>query len=249
MAVTAHCPVKVRVWAIIVQSQANTVSKTNDLRMDSGMLKQLLVSFLQITGQLLCATVVLAMLWANPGPPAPPKPPPPDVDGRLADISQKLKNTKPVDDTARRALQYSQQYLNEAKSALNARNNFAADRLAGAADALIHIAEHQQHLRDPDNRPVPPPDKIRNHLQRVYFRVRQSDYFVSQAHDPRLSSFPRWARDFYQLAIRACDRGDWLAADENGKCAEEVTKVLENLAQAAMPSSPEQAPPPPPELP
>jgi hypothetical protein len=118
--------------------------------------------------------------------------------------------------------------------------------MADAADALLHVAEHQQHLRAADGPKGPSPaGEIRDHLQRVYFRTQQADYFLSQSHDSRAASFPKWARDFYQLAVRAYERKDLIAADENAKCAEEIVKALESLAQAASPAN-IPAPPKPP---
>jgi hypothetical protein len=73
---------------------------------------------------------------------------------------------------------------------------------------------------------------IKDQLQRTYFRIQQADYFLSKAHDARAASFPRWSRDFYQLAVRAYERHDLLAAGENAESAEDVVRALENLAQA-----------------
>jgi hypothetical protein len=92
----------------------------------------------------------------------------------------------------------------------------------------------------------PPAEEIKDHLQRVYFRTQQPDYFLQQSQDPRAASFPKWARDFYQLALRAYDRKDMIAADENAKCADELVKALENLAQAATPMNIPPRPPRPP---
>jgi hypothetical protein len=118
--------------------------------------------------------------------------------------------------------------------------------LAVAADAMLHIAEHQQHLQDGPALAGPhPPEALKDHLQRVYFRTQQADYFLNQSHDARVTSFPKWARDFYQQALRAYDQKDMWAADENAKCADEVVTALENLAQTSTPA-PDPPPPPPP---
>ncbi|MDQ2777057.1 MAG: hypothetical protein M3Y57_19365 [Acidobacteriota bacterium] len=183
----------------------------------------------------------VALLWAQQPPPRPrpPKPPGPAI----SDIRWQLNATKPVDVTAKRALQFSHVYLARAEKVVRSGQLFTADRLAEAADSLLHIAEHQQHLRTgggPKGPPLAP--EIQDHLQRVYFRIQQADYFLQQSHDSQAVSFPKWARDFYQLALRAYDRKDMVAADENAKCAEEVVKALENLAQAASPAN---IPPPP----
>ena len=192
----------------------------------------------------------VAWLWAQAGPPRPPKPPGPGPGGahRIEDVRRKLASAKPVDVTAERALAYSRVFLADAEKALRSGQSFRADRMADAADALFHVAEHEQHRRTGGGPAGPPPAAaIGDHLQRVYFRTQQADYFLSQAHDVRARSFPKWARDFYQVAVRAYERKDLVAADENAKSAEEIVKALEDLAQAATPAAiPAPAPPPPP---
>jgi hypothetical protein len=123
--------------------------------------------------------------------------------------------------------------LASAEGAARSDQPFRADRLAAAADALLHVAEHQQHLRRGGgaNRP-PSANAIQDQLQRVYFRTQQADYFFNQSHDARAHSFPQWARDFYQLAVRDNERRDFIAADENAKSSDDVVRALENLAQA-----------------
>lgn len=143
---------------------------------------------------------------------------------------------KAVDVTAQRAVTYSREFLGSADQWLQSGQPFKADRLAEAADSFVHVAEHQEHLQargEPKGPPVPPPDAIQDHLQRVYFRIQQADFFLTQAHDPRADAFPKWARDFYQLAERDYERKDFLAADENAKSSDDVVRALENLAQAA----------------
>lgn len=219
--------------------------------MGIAMLRRCIVALFRTLGELGFLLVAFALLWAQHppplGPPGPPKPAGPEISDRLADIRRKLSSTKAVDVTAQRALQYSHEYLESAEKALRSGQSFVADRKAEAADALLHIAEHQQHIRKGGGPNGPPPaEEIRAHLEQVYFRTQQADYFFREANDAKVASFPKWARDFYQLALRAYDRKDLIAADENAKCAEEVVKALENLAQAATPAN---IPPPPPKPP
>jgi hypothetical protein len=186
--------------------------------------------------------VGLVLLWAQVGPPGPPKTP--GASNRIANIRRKLDSTKPVDINAQRAVEHARGFLASAEKASQSGQEFTADRIAEAAGALLHVAEHQQHLRSGGGPKGPPPaEEIQDHLQRVYFRTQQADYFFRQANDSRAASFPKWARDFYQLAVRSYERKDLIAADENAKCAEEIVKALENLAQAAAPGD---IPPPPP---
>lgn len=175
-----------------------------------------------------------AAAMQRPGPPAGP-PHPPNVQQRLSDVRQKLSAQRPVNVSAERALQYAKRYLDRAEQAYGEGHASRADRVAAAADSLIHIAEHQEHLMSAGGpKGSPPPHEIEEHLHFAYFRIRQADYFLAQSHDSVVAAqLPEWARGFYELAVRAYDRKQWIAADENAKCAEEVVKALENLAQAA----------------
>ena len=187
----------------------------------------------------------LVFPWAQSQPPGPP--PRPGPLNRQAEVRRKLNSTTAVDVTAQRALEYSRGFLASAEKASQSGQPFTADRMAEAADALIHVAEHQQHLRTGGGpKGPPPPADIQDHLQRVYFRTQQAEYFSLQSHDPRAASFPKWARDFYEMAVRAYERKDLVAADENAKCADEIVKALENLAQAATPTGIALPPPKPP---
>ena len=193
------------------------------------------------------AVLTAVWIWAQALPNRPPKPPkPPAPPDRIADVRRKLERIKPVDVTAQRALAYSRTFLKSAEQAEQSGRTFQADRLADAADSMIHVAEHQEHLRTGGGPKGPPPaESISDHLQQVYFRVQQADYFLKQSADSRAAAFPKWARDFYQLATRGYERKDWVAADENAKCAEEVVKCLEDLAQATTMTGPLPPPPPP----
>lgn len=162
----------------------------------------------------------------------------------MADVKRKLKLLEPIDVTAKRALEYGRTFLESAEKAKRAGKSFQADRLTDAADAMVHIAEHQAHLGNGGGGPKGPPtiEPVSDHLQHVYFRVQQADYFLKQSGDSRAAAFPKWARDFYQLAVQGYERKDQVAADENAKCAEEIVKCLEDLAQAVTMTGP---PPPP----
>ena len=167
------------------------------------------------------------------------------MPNRLEEIGARANSIQPVDATAKRAVEYSRMYLKKAQAAQGQRQQFVADRLADAADALLRVAEHQQHLRTGGGPKGPPPaPNIQSHLQRAYFRTQQAGYFFEQSKDRQAAALPDWAHAFYQLAVRAYDRQDLLAAEENAKSAEDIVKALESLAQAAAP-----VPPPPPPRP
>jgi hypothetical protein len=213
------------------------------------MLTQCPVAYVRILGRLGLVLMAVALLRSQqpPRPPGPPGPPRLGISDRLIELRRKLDSAPAANATARRALQFSRRYLESADRARRSGRLFTADRLAEAADALLHVAEHQQRLRSGGGPKGPPPaEEVQDHLQRVYFRTQQADYFLSQSHDPDAVSFPKWSRDFYELARRAYDRKDLLAADENAKCADEIVKALENLAQAATPAPPPLPPPGPP---
>ena len=182
---------------------------------------------------LLVVALFIPVLF-GPGMQQPPQPPvPPKPSDRLAEILRQTATTKAVDKTAQRALAYSRTFAESGEKRLQSGQYFAADRMAEAADALLHVAEHQQHLRTGgEPKGPPPPVPIQEQLQQTYFRIQQADYFLSQTHDARAASFPKWSRDFYQLAVRAYERHDLLAAGENAKSAEDIVRALENLAQA-----------------
>lgn len=215
--------------------------KEKRLRVGRRMLTQCPVAYIRILGGLGLVLMAVAALRSQQPPPSPGPPGPPrlGISDRLIELRRKLDSAPAVNGTARRALQFSRRYLESADRSRRSGQLFAADRLAEAADALLHVAEHQQHLRTGGGPKGPPPaEQVQDHLQRVYFRTQQADYFLSQSHDPDAASFPKWARDFYELARRAYDRKDLVAADENAKCADEIVRALENLAQAAPPPLP-----------
>jgi hypothetical protein len=218
--------------------------------------------------QLGTTAIVSGALWAQMPPPPPMDRPPARDErsfaDRLADSRQKRDHTRAVDTTAQRALEYATVYLDRADKALKSGQPFVCGRLLSAADALRHVALLRERLHEPD----PTPERDRHHgqdpvhdgdrppgldhfhdggdgppssadaLEWVYFRVQQADYFYEQSHDTEAKAFPKWARDFYQLAARDIDRRDLVAAEVNARCAEEVVRALENLAQAAAPMPP-----------
>jgi hypothetical protein len=131
---------------------------------------------------------------------------------------------------------FGMNYLDRSEQALNSGHLFAADRLLGAADAFQHVLDHLDRIRQGSNKPPPPPPQaISDHLRQVYFRLRLSDFFVREIPDPKPGRLPTLARQFYQSALQAYQAGNWLAADEYTKCADDITHALENLAQAAIP--------------
>jgi len=188
----------------------------------------------EMNGQIgLFVAALLMPVVLVPGMQQPPPPGPPNPPDRLDEILRQTATTKAVDKTAQRAIAYSRAFAESGEKRLQSGESFAAGRMAEAADAMLQVAEHQQHLRTGGGPKGPPrPLPIQDQLQRTYFKIQQADYFLSQAHDARAASFPKWSNDFYQLAVRAYERHDLRAADENAKSAEDIVRALENLAQA-----------------
>jgi hypothetical protein len=170
-----------------------------------------------------------------PPPPGPAGPPPP---GGWQGVRQRLIGAKPAGEVPRKMLALARTYLKKSES-LQLGSPFAATRILGAADALIRAAEHQQHLDQKEGPPPPNNAEITRHVDRVYFRLQQADYFVKQSGDPNAQTIADFARQYYQSALRASDKGDLRAADECAKSADELMRALENLAlSTALPPRP-----------
>jgi hypothetical protein len=148
-------------------------------------------------------------------------------------VRRRLADTKTAGTTAKNILALAKVYL--ARSDQERRSPFAATRYLVAADALSHAAEHRQHLLQKGG---PPPDRaeLTRHLERVYFRLQQADYFVKQSSDPNAESIAGFARQYYQEALRA--GADLRTADECAKTTEELIRALESLAQSTAPPPP-----------
>jgi hypothetical protein len=177
-----------------------------------------------------------------PGRPGPPGPPGPERDPRrlqqrIADVRRGLAQVQSQDPIEREIASFGMTYLDCSEQGLKNRQLFIADRMLGAADAFRHVLEHLNHIRQGPSKPppTPPPQAISDHLRRVYFRLRLSDFFLQQIPNPKPERLPFLARHFYQLALQAYQASNWLAADEYTKCADDITHALENLAQAAIP--------------
>lgn len=177
-----------------------------------------------------------------PGPGPGPGPPPP---GGSAGVRKKLVEVRPTGAAENKLLALARTYL-ERSDRIAGINRFASGRDLIAADALVHAAEHQQHIAEQTEPGPPQKDEIARHLERVYFRLQQADYFVRQSADPNAKVLAEFARQYYQDALRAQDRSESRVADECAKSADDVMRALESLAQASV-SRP--APPPPPRPP
>jgi len=161
-----------------------------------------------------------------PPPPVPGGPPPP---GGRQGVRQRLTEARPAAEPSRKILALAKAYLEKSES-LEGGSPFASTRVLIAADALIRAAEHQQHLQQKDGPPPPVGSEIMRHVERVYFRLQQADYFVKQSADPNAPAIADFARQYYQAALRAADNGDLRTADESAKSTDELMRALENLA-------------------
>lgn len=202
--------------------------------------------FVGVTGiWLLISGRAVPLVWSQEGPPLPPPPPaahpgPPRLDkqgvgeriqrerSRLSQLNVKDKDSEELISAARRELE-------RAEEKLRSNELYAADRLQAASDAFLHAAEHSVHLAEGPKGPVPQAAEIADHLQRVYFRLQQADFFAGSSGATVAKAFPALARRFYEQARKAYDSGSWFAADEHAKSADDTIRGLENLAQAAAP--------------
>jgi hypothetical protein len=180
-----------------------------------------------------------------PPPPAPPqgRPRPPRLDvaavtSHLQAVRRHLEEARPRDTDAEKLVEMARRALNTADQNVQAKDFFGADRRIAGADDLLHAAEHPSHLAEGPKGPVPREREIADHLQRVYFRLQQADYFASTSGEPDARLLPSVARKFYERARKAYDTEDWFAADEYAKSADDTIRGLENLAQAAVPEPP-----------
>ena len=110
--------------------------------------------------------------------------------------------------------------------------------MVAAADAFVTRRNILLTSRRRPGGPVPPAREIADHLQRVYFRLEQADFFAGRSTDVDAKALPTIARNYYEQARKAYDEGSWFAADEYAKSADDTVRGLENLAQAAAPEPP-----------
>ena len=179
-------------------------------------------------------------------PPPPPlrgRPGPPrlyraDVFDHIERVRRQLAESRPNDGDVATFIRAANLNLDKAEEKLRANDLLLADRLVAASDAFLHAAEHSQLIEEgPSGRRLQAPE-IAEHLQHIYFRLQQTEYFAQTSHDPGAEPLPGLARKFYERALQAYDRGDWLAADQYAKSSDDTIRGLENLAQAATPLPP-----------
>jgi hypothetical protein len=187
-------------------------------------------------------------LWSQQGPPTPPPPPrgrpgPPRLDARAIDdhiqkVRRHLEEINPTNQDCEMLLAVARHNLDRAEEKAHANDLFVADRLAAASDAFMHAAEHPLHLEEGPKGPRPDAEEISSHLQRVYFRLQQADFFAQTSGDENAKQLPDLARKFYERSLQAYDKNDWFGADEFAKSADDTIRGLENLAQSAAPPPP-----------
>jgi hypothetical protein len=188
------------------------------------------------------------LLWSQQGPPPPEPPPrgrpgPPRLDSRAIDdhiqkVRRHLQEVKPKDQDCEMLLALAGRNLDKAEEKAHGNDLFVADRLIVASDAFIRAAEHPLHVEEGPKGPRPDAEEIAGHLQGVYFRLQQSDFFARTSGDEKAKQLPGLARRFYEKSLQAYDKNDWFGADEFAKSADDTIRGLENLAQAATPPPP-----------
>ncbi len=181
------------------------------------------------------------------GRPAPPPPPPPDPARRMEEIRKRLaERPAPVGgartDAAQVAEQralvaFATQYLKEAEQAIQAGEQFKADRLIDAADACRRPLDHLRHIeeeqRAPTDRPAPPVP-LAVHLRQVYFRLRLADVFLQEIRPKAPTRLLEIARAYYARALAAQRAKQDRMAEEYAAAANDLTHALEHLAQGSI---------------
>jgi hypothetical protein len=186
----------------------------------------------------------------HPPPPVPSGPPPPPrmdargISERIERVRRDLAESNALDSDSAKLLLVARGTLNHAEHALRENDLSRAERLQAAADAFWRATEHPLHLTQPPKLPHPPVQarEIADHLQRVYFRLQQADFFATLSGDEDAKVLPGIARKFYERSREAYDRSAWFEADECAKSADDTLHGLENLAQAVPESAPPQRP-------
>lgn len=150
----------------------------------------------------------------------------------LAARLRKLRNRSPVLAQQQPLYTYTDGLLEEAESA--PAGSYLLGRLLKAADSLLDAgyeldAVKGQKPDKDDNR-----DRTARDLTDSYFRVKQGDYYASQARQRWARALPPMAQHFYQLARREYDRGANTLARRYAEAARELISALEALAQAAV---------------
>jgi hypothetical protein len=164
----------------------------------------------------------------------------------LKDIERHLPAVPPSGEPGSELANFVKMYLNQAQKALDERNTFAAARFADAADDCRRPLDHLRHIAEGSAEPGPKTQApAADRLRQLYFRLRLSKYFLQQIPDPKPKRILTLAQMFYQDSLKAAQAGESVAADEYGKCADDLTHALEHLAQGYAPGPPPPPPPPP----
>jgi hypothetical protein len=182
---------------------------------------------------------------AAPPPPAPPRPgtgpprpEPRDIVRHLQDIRWGLDHVDQRDADSDRVIGIARRILLAADQKLKSKDFLTADRLVGAADAFLHVAQHLSRLIERPQGPMPQRQEISEHLQHVYFRLQQVDFFSRSSADPDGEELSTLARKYYEQSRKQYDARNWFSSDEYAKSADDLVRGLENLAQAATPQPP-----------
>jgi hypothetical protein len=181
--------------------------------------------------------------WSQAPPPSPPpraRPAPPRLDANsvsehLRAVRRRLEQAKSTNSDTGKLLAMARRALDVADERAKAKDFFGAERRIAGADDLIHASEHPLHIAEGPKGPLPQAREVADHLQDVYFRLQQADYFATTSGEPDAQPLPSIARKFYEQAREAYDTGDWFVAEEYTKSAADTVRALENLAQAAAP--------------
>ena len=175
-------------------------------------------------------------------PPPPPAPPGPlteqRISSRLIEVRRHLSKIEVQNGDSEELAAAARRALNSGEQKLRSKELWTADRFAAGADAFVHALEHPSHLAEGPKGPVPSNPAVSDHLQRVYFHLQQAEFFAGRIPGGSEKSLPEIARNYYERSRKAYDDGNYFAAEEYAKSADDTVRGLENLAQAAEPERP-----------
>lgn len=154
---------------------------------------------------------------------------------RMARTRERFARAKTNDPAAKVLENSAFSYLASAEQFLSNKKTLTAGEMAEAADALSRAVDHLSHAQDLSKKDFPDRKEQSQHLEKVYFRVQQADYFQELSKELKTKPLASLAKEFYQRARQAYDRQDARHTDEYTKVADEIVKCLEHLAHAATP--------------
>ncbi len=129
------------------------------------------------------------------------------------------------------------------RAVLKPAGSYVLDRELDAIDSLLDACEDIGEVEDAlqkarstnsDDDDEERREDAARHLERVYFRVKQGDYFSRQSKERLGAQYVSTAQRLYHLARAQYDASHYRAARKLADAAHEVINALESLAQASV---------------